>query len=83
MNLDLTLGDSGLLGGFLMLSQPGANLAPRPVVIKAPDWFKRMDRNSDVTLKEFLGDAKQFKKIDKNKDGFIEPSEAIALEKSE
>ena len=37
-----------------------------------------MDRNGDgdVTLKEFLGDEVQFRKLDTNGDGFIEPKEA-------
>jgi hypothetical protein len=85
VNLDLSLGDRGLLGGMVMVYREGTSLARRSVIVKGPDWFKRMDRNSDgdVTLKEFLGNAEQFKKIDKNKDGFIEPSEAIAFDKSD
>ncbi len=45
---------------------------------EGPDWFLRMDRNGDgdVTLKEFLGDEEEFKKLDTNGDGFIEPKEA-------
>lgn len=45
-----------------------------------PEWFQRMDRNGDgdVTLKEFLGDEAEFKQLDTNADGFIEPNEATA-----
>ncbi len=42
-----------------------------------------MDRNNDgdVTEGEFLGTPEQFKKLDKNGDGFIERSEAEAAKK--
>jgi hypothetical protein len=37
-----------------------------------------MDRNGDgdLTLKEFLGRQSDFRKLDSNADGFIEPEEA-------
>ncbi|MCO6454456.1 MAG: EF-hand domain-containing protein [Pirellulaceae bacterium] len=46
----------------------------------APEWFQHMDRNGDgdLTLKEFLGDRQQFRQLDANGDGFIEPQEAQA-----
>ena len=61
--------------------RPGTN---RPVASGAPEWFTRMDRNGDgdVTLKEFLADEKEFKKLDTNDDGFIEPKEAKQAEGS-
>ena len=34
--------------------------------------------DGDLTLKEFLGEAEEFKKLDTNDDGFIEPKEAKA-----
>lgn len=45
-----------------------------------PDWFVRMDKNGDgdITPREFLGDAEQFKQLDTNGDGFIELKEAEA-----
>lgn len=45
-----------------------------------PDWFVRMDKNGDgdITPREFLGDAEQFKSLDTNGDGFIELKEAEA-----
>ena len=56
----------------------------KPVVNESqgPEWFTRMDRNGDgdVTLKEFLGDEMQFRKLDANNDGFIELAEAEAAE---
>ncbi len=47
---------------------------------RGPEWFIRMDRNGDgdLTLDEFLGSTPQFVKLDANRDGFIEPSEAVA-----
>ncbi len=47
---------------------------------RGPLWFAHMDRNGDgdLTLREFLGDEKQFKELDANQDGFIERKEALA-----
>lgn len=44
-----------------------------------PIWFRKMDRNSDgeVSRREFLGDLDLFDKLDLNKDGALELSEAI------
>ena len=48
-----------------------------------PKWFVHMDKNADgdITLREFLGTKEQFARLDKNKDGFIEPKEAEAAGK--
>lgn len=45
-----------------------------------PKWFMHMDRNGDgdVSIREFLGGSEQFKRIDTNADGFIDPQEARA-----
>jgi Ca2+-binding EF-hand superfamily protein len=63
------------VGGMPGAGQP----APKG---NGPEWFIRMDRNGDgdVTLKEFLGDEAEFKQLDTNADGFIEPQEAAAVE---
>ncbi len=39
-----------------------------------------MDRNADgdLSLAEFLGTAEQFRHLDSNRDGFIDPDEAAA-----
>jgi Ca2+-binding EF-hand superfamily protein len=44
----------------------------------APAWFTEMDRNSDgdVSRREFLGTAAQFRKIDADGDALIDPDEA-------
>lgn len=44
-----------------------------------PVWFRKMDRNSDgeISRREFLGDLDLFDKLDLNRDGAIELSEAI------
>ncbi len=54
--------------------------APDP---RAPLWFQKMDLNGDGDLsrREFLGTAQQFKEIDLDGDGLISVDEAIAFEK--
>jgi Ca2+-binding EF-hand superfamily protein len=41
-------------------------------------WFRRMDRNrdGDVSLREFLGTPEDFRKLDRDGDGLIDPKEA-------
>ena len=43
-----------------------------------------MDKNGDgdLTPREFLGDEKLFRQIDRNGDGFIEPEEAAKIPES-
>ncbi len=45
-----------------------------------PDWFQKMDRNhdGDVSHREFLGPRDQFDRLDRDKDGLIDPDEAHA-----
>jgi hypothetical protein len=45
-----------------------------------PDWFQKMDRNhdGDVSRREFLGPRDQFNRLDRDKDGLIDPDEARA-----
>lgn len=61
----------------LLLKRPAP--AARSTPADAPAWLLNMDTNSDgeVSLREFLGTAEQFKRLDANGDGFIEPSEAL------
>ena len=69
------------LGSPLVRRLPRRQSGP----MRGPKWFVRMDKNDDgdVTLKEFLGDKAEFKKLDANGDGFIEPREAEAASKPE
>lgn len=62
------------------VQRPGSATTGQTTAKDQPEWFTRMDRNGDgdVTLKEFLGEKADFEKLDTNKDGFIEPSEAKA-----
>ncbi len=48
------------------------------VTTPRPSWFLRMDRNNDgdVSPREFLGAADDFKKLDTNADGLIDVVEA-------
>jgi Ca2+-binding EF-hand superfamily protein len=54
-----------------------------PVRPPAPEWFRAMDRNrdGDVSRREFTGTAKVFDKLDADKDGLIDATEAAAVEK--
>ena len=46
-----------------------------------PDWFQKMDRNhdGDVSRREFLGPRDQFDRLDRDKDGLIDPDEARSI----
>ena len=48
-----------------------------------PPWFFRADRNRDGDLEpgEFLGEAELFRKWDRNQDGWLDLSEAIAADR--
>lgn len=45
-----------------------------------PVWFRKMDRNrdGDVSRREFLGTAADFRRLDRDGDGLIDPHEAAA-----
>ena len=62
-------------------NRPRAEL-PQPVMKSnnGPIWFQRMDRNgdSDLVWDEFLGPRDVFDRLDRDKDGLIDPSEANA-----
>jgi Ca2+-binding EF-hand superfamily protein len=51
---------------------------------KSPRWLTAMDTNGDgeISLREFLGTAEQFEKLDVNGDGFLDTSEAQQAESS-
>jgi Ca2+-binding EF-hand superfamily protein len=50
---------------------------------EGPEWFRRMDvnRDGDVSRREFLGPVSQFDELDANADGFLGASEAEAAGK--
>jgi hypothetical protein len=75
-------------GGLPGLAGPGAViLGPRTMAVSdpsgtavGPDWFRKMDRNhdGDISRREFLGPREQFDRLDRDKDGLIDPDEARA-----
>ncbi|HEY2837693.1 MAG TPA: hypothetical protein VGJ26_00980 [Pirellulales bacterium] len=50
---------------------------------KGPEWFRNMDRNQDgdVSRREFLGSADNFKALDHDGDGLIDGKEAAVKKK--
>lgn len=66
--------------GVLVGPSRPAPPAPGPPL---PSWFAKMDRNSDgdVSLKEFVGPIELFRKLDRDGDGLIGPTEARAADK--
>jgi Ca2+-binding EF-hand superfamily protein len=80
MTISFGLGNAGY-GVYSSVNRPGGQQPAAPAAARdVPEWFARMDRNGDgdVTLKEFLGDEADFKKLDANSDGFVEAKEAKA-----
>jgi Ca2+-binding EF-hand superfamily protein len=57
---------------------PGSRPVPPLDRRRGPVWFQKMDRNGDgdVSRREFLGSAEDFKRIDSDGDGLIDPDEA-------
>jgi Ca2+-binding EF-hand superfamily protein len=66
------------------VGSPGYGPAARaPMSPRGPLWFRHMDRNSDgdVSRREFLGTAEDFKRLDLDGDGLISVEEAEKAEK--
>ena len=70
-----------------LLANPAANpagagmtrlvpISPRPTA--GPPWFRKMDRNrdGDISRREFLGSHAQFDRLDRDRDGLVDPTEA-------
>jgi len=71
----------GLTGEGVVTPAPRSMVATQPTgPAVGPDWFQKMDRNhdGDVSRREFLGPRDQFDRLDRDKDGLIDPDEARA-----
>ena len=76
----LTLGRGQLAGiGNSGIAFTGNRDAPSPEPAPTgPNWFRRMDRNrdGDISPREFRGPRAQFDRLDRDKDGLIDATEA-------
>jgi Ca2+-binding EF-hand superfamily protein len=76
----LTIGRGGNTGNVYTAATPVAGIQrPTPTSsANAPTWFQKMDRNrdGDLTRREFLGSLEAFDRLDIDRDGLIDPSEA-------
>ncbi|MBS0202076.1 MAG: hypothetical protein JSS49_04190 [Planctomycetes bacterium] len=73
---------AGALPNFVAFGASVAGGNPRAPVgtqSSGPIWFRKMDRNSDgeISRREFLGELDLFDKLDLNKDGALELTEAM------
>jgi Ca2+-binding EF-hand superfamily protein len=71
----------GLTGEAVAARASRSMVSTRPTGPAAgPDWFQKMDSNhdGDVSHREFLGPRDQFDRLDRDKDGLIDPGEARA-----
>jgi Ca2+-binding EF-hand superfamily protein len=61
----------------------GMNQTNRPNVTAGPLWFRKMDlnRDGDVSRREFLGTDEEFDRIDTDHDGLISVQEADAFDR--
>ena len=72
-----------IMPGMVRYAQNAMPLPTLRYQKKAPTWFREMDRNKDgdVSFREFLSDAKRFRKLDKDGDGLLSVTEALAVKK--
>jgi Ca2+-binding EF-hand superfamily protein len=89
-NLDGCISRRELPHQFRILVSRGEPLVNGPLLgafsptAAGPQWFRLMDRNGDgdVSPREFLGTADEFRRIDKDGDGLISIEEATKADES-
>ncbi len=77
--LNLARGQLAAAGGQnLAVARPMSPAPDAEPAASGPSWFRRMDRNrdGDVSAREFRGPRAQFDRLDRDKDGLIDPAEA-------
>jgi len=76
----LTLGRGRLaaVGTPDLVMAPGMNPEAIEPIASGPPWFRRMDRNhdGDVSRREFRGPKAQFDRLDADRDGLLDATEA-------
>jgi hypothetical protein len=84
VRLELVRGTPALAGAASVRAARGAREGTRTSRAGGPRWFQKMDRNGDgdVGLREFLGPADLFSRLDADGDGLIDRREAEAAEPS-
>jgi Ca2+-binding EF-hand superfamily protein len=75
--LFLTEGQPARMQGLDGLPVPGSTMRALARQ-RGPLWFRKMDRNGDgdLSLREFMGTAEDFRRIDTDGDGLIDAAEA-------
>ncbi len=73
--------DLGALGNLAAIQFAYAPAAQPPRKSTGPIWFQRMDHNrdGDLSRREFLFKADWFNRLDADKNGLVDPKEALSL----
>ncbi|MGH7201443.1 MAG: hypothetical protein ACREJB_12610, partial [Planctomycetaceae bacterium] len=72
----------GMNGRLVVAASPGGPQTNAPQPMGGPVWFRKMDVNRDgeISQREFLGKLDQFSEIDRDQNGAIDMGEALSIE---